>query len=622
METNTNQLTKTLKKYWRGKGTRLRLTTFGWGASTTSILMLMLYESEIGVIAFLLATILCNILTWMMLNEIYYMDAVEEALKETNNGVRLTKKKAKNVVRFAKIFSILGSTIAAYAGIALMVLNDSEFYWKYRHNLYNMVTFSIFLTVWIPFIMIVIGKFIMKRRPAKHQEKVAALVQEITAAAEGSMDGVNAPQQKGASRFKQMPVLQMVTAVACMVGVMPLVLPLLPTVDKELENAEIIAEGEYLPEMSGADEAADTSEKSEEDWYNDANSNGYKFSISEGCLEAYLAYVQSEEAKYSFRKVQENKESYGFAGGATDTELSYFAIAGMEKREPFLILASTNEANVSDELAFYGYTDSCEVYYNGSFEQDYDMLSMSQSMLVNDLYVFCVEKKDGIKFYEETELVSHNNLEAGESHSNIFWQYYYQDGAYIEGKQWDEREACMVKALEQRHEIARVKWFSIDETDAARAYFSQFIKEGEVGIKAGPEREAYYSSTILQYMPYVDTGYFEVMEFDFGTTEYRVGGLTHEQAYTAFVPKVSWVAEFDGGSAAATDSRINIFMTEDGTYRALKRIVYEEIEESGSYMLVVYELTDEEAIVQQYNLYNHFEEEVSSLAEILERKGR
>lgn len=385
-----------------------------------------------------------------MLKDIYYLDAAETEIRlESDNEpakkIKLNKS-TKKALRFAKTIAVTGNFLAAALLLPVLYLEGIGRYFSEEDLIMGGLT-TMVTTAWIPFVFIVMGKFFMKRSPKKHEYEVDALVRRICSVAENNPTGMQEMREDKVVGMRTFKGLRIASAVFCISMYVGIFAPMLPKIEpdaiqigkdsQQAEDKENNVQEEIVEQTPSTNFTETEKENTDEDWYNDPNSNGYGFEISNACLDAYLAYVQSGEAKESFAKAQKEKQSSDYVA-KEEGEIKYFTIAGMEKPEPYLILASRNDNTVSDEVTFYHYRGEQygaakeSVSRVEMFEADYDMMSMADTMTVNNLYVFCVDQKNKALYYEET-VITHNRHDTGEKdYFNYLWIYKMQDGVPIE----------------------------------------------------------------------------------------------------------------------------------------------------------------------------------------------
>lgn len=651
MNINFQLLKEVLLQYWAKQGSKLRRTTFVFGMSVATAATAALGDRSVFCPIFFAIALLCNIITWKRLKEIYYLEELEKSLAAYNNGTRFTKKRAKNVTRFSKIFSLLGNYLASVIMLPILAMEQIQ----HGDILENAITGGMATTVttgWISFLLILVGQLIMKRNPKKHPDKLKDLAEEICAQAsddKGLAQRYKADKIRRAGSLAKLSATTTAFCVGAYVFILtPVVSPILQeakeTINQnkkqqelvsadaekesetvlsyeEVQNSDVSAEAENneLTETEAAETVSTQPVNEEEAWYNNPNSNGYNFEISQECLDAYLAYVQSDEAKKDFKKTQERKQSHNFSSGIGDSDFKYFAIAGMQKPEPFLILASRNDNTVSDELTFYTYTPSIKSVGSwGIFEQDYDLLSFAQILEVNNLYVICEERKDNALFYEETVTTYSGTGET--SYINLLWTYKTQDGDFQDDMKWDGKDSNVIRSMLKNHKIAEIKWFSLDEVEKARAYFNQFTQQGALtGVAEGANRDDYYNTTLLKHMPYIAGGVFNVETDKKGNNTYIFSALSFEEAMAAYKePSTTSIGGFKGLEASSASRYIDIYDMGDGTYKGLLRMI--TTNEYGS-IIKITELPDEKTIADHYNSTLYDGDTVSSVAEILQRES-
>lgn len=165
-----------------------------------------------------------------------------------------------------------------------------------------------------------------------------------------------------------------------------------------------------------------------------------------------------------------------------------------------------------------------------------------------------------------------------------------------------------------------MKWFSLDQIEEARAYYSQFAKEGALtGAEETVNREEYYNDTILQYTPYIDKGVFNVKN-EYGRESYIFSALNNEDAMSLFFDaNIECAVQINGRSASSATRLINIFDMGDGTYRFLERMLTSS--EYGG-VIEMYEIKDEEYIISTYNecYFLDGDQRVTSVQGIIQRE--
>ncbi len=332
-------------------------------------------------------------------------------------------------------------------------------------------------------------------------------------------------------------------------------------------------------------------------WYNSPQSNGYSFAITQECLDRYLTYVVTEEARDTYIEHQKKKDSY------PDGDFQYFTIAGMYQENPYLILSSVNDDTCSDEVSFFVTMEGDdEIYLMDIFSEDYDNLSMVQTVVSNQLYVVTEEFSDQSMFMERVHTEYNSSAAAlSESYVNTNWSYRYKDGEYTEQVEVMNDGVATADNMLGRKQLAELKWFGLDQVEEARAYYSQFA-EADEGEDAS-DRQVYFEddSCALGFFDYFESGEFELTT-EFNETVYQFTGISGEDKQSLRSADIGSDVQFYGG-ADTCDRQIDVFLEGDG-YLFVERATY--IGNGGS-GFKVYQTRDAEMGLTWINLLGNME---------------
>ena len=355
------------------------------------------------------------------------------------------------------------------------------------------------------------------------------------------------------------------------------------------------------------------------------NENGYGFTISKTCFEAYLSYANGFAAS-EYERAERN------AGGTHENMYSYFSICGMDREtgEPFLLLSSTdNNDRCGDEVYFcryngvdYSGAGNDEISCLGNFGiMNEDLLSMNQVDEINTIYVYTIERGNVDSIYSTHPFLHREDL------------YYPSSGSYdytfeIVSPKGSKREWSysveMVEEMLANGELARIQWFHMEDVDLARVYYEEYVHDDVYeGAVENANRDDYYNdSTPLKYIPYIDSGVF-TLEEENGNPLYVFNNLENEVLYTLMYDgdyeyMGSDIQFWEG--ADTSETKVDIYDLGNGNWKAIKRSYL--LTQYG-YRFAVREVTSEREVLSRYSggymMYPQVErQEVSSVAELLQ----
>ena len=538
-----------------------------------------------------------------LLKNMFLLDGAWNMLIDRGCDLASVIGKPYKTANMGKRLALLGTLLGGYSGVVKVVDNSG------RVNHYGgvfentvLTVAVIILTFWIPQLILLINKATAKRFATKHPDMVASYADSLQAECAGDV-----------AKAKQLMKLghvsgTMATSVAAAMIAVSVVGNLYAFLDVKGTVKEKMAEKEYLAQLEeearlqeeannvalSESEEAETEAEEEQ-----GNPNGTGFYVTPECLEVYLAYISSGEAATDYNRWQ-NKRFEDWQ--MVSREPSHFSICGMHSGEPYLLLSSDFFEMRGDSILFAerSSTDpnSCSIVTDWEINTYCD-LSDKQFLVADDLYIYNGEKEKNAKFVLHRQMVY---AETEYEEDMVDFLYYDTDFA---GNLNHSKNDYNVKRGVMFDELLEITWFSMDDLDAARAYYERYAtpEEGaDVSTETVYNRDDYYTvGTPLVYFDYIGEGRFTINEYTYDgvtTTSYKFYDLPEDFNWDKTNPHIENPYIVRDG-AAASDYYDYIFENEAGELVCISVTEFHDFNE-GCFVEIAYE-TDETIIVNKYN---------------------
>lgn len=619
-----NALSKVLKKKWGHIGGSLKWSAIISGAGFPLFFLGGIIRNSFGpAMLFLIATIVGLVSIAKTLKEAYLLEGAENYLKETYGDFPYVAKSCKSATRFLKLLSIIGTQIGSYLAVFLIPKRDPIEQINVRFDeLYAEAVAAVLVTGWIAFLIIWICQLVMKRYAKNHDRMCENIGRSILVESAGNTEAAKRIRSEAEIPVTHGVTIGYVAAALSLVGCFMIIQPLLPEIElgtqivdnSDSTETELETQTETENTESIVVDESEDDEITDEEWYNMADSNGYGFSISQECLDAYLAYAASDEGAQAYYNMEKGEGDF-----ATYQYPTHFSIAGMGDGEPFLIFGYGENPD-TDELMFCVYGSYAgTVHPTELWAKSWDNQSMV-SRTSGELYVVSAEIKPKYTiFVEQQETYYSDEYEStGDAggttdYAYYSWQYEYREGDWFESSEYmDNKSESWCSSSVYDHSLTPVKWFAISDIESARAYYSQFIR-GEYVPQDSADRDTYFkdANCALSLLPAFDEGEFSIEEFN-GYTTYEFALLSSEKMSELRKIDLNSDLSFVGGTGTST-VHIDIFKNSDGTYRVISRDEYYSGSDDGKFR--IYE-ADEWWAVTIYN--SSGEDFIESIDELFE----
>lgn len=510
-----------------------------------------------------------------------------------------------------KRLAFLGTLLGGFGGV-VMVANNSG-----RENMYGEVFENVVLTgaviiftFWIPQLALLINKFAAKRFATKNPEMVASYAEALLAESNGDVATakklVKLNHVSGVSATRVATVLIVVSVIGNLYAIF----------DVKGTIKESIAEKEYAAQMEEEARLAEEAERDQaeavqtmtnesegqetEEEEEKVNPNGKGFYVTPECLEVYLNYISSGTAATDYNKWQ-NKRFEDWQ--RVSRQPTHFSICGMHSGEPYLLLGADFGGVSGDSILFAERSnnapDSCSIVTDWDI-MSYCDLSDRQFLIADKMYIYNGEKEKNAKFVLHRKMAY---VETEYEDNMIDFLYYDTDSA---GNLNHSKNEYNVERGVWVGELLEIKWFSINDIDAARAYYQQYATpEEDTSASTGPvyNRDDYYvPGSPLVYFDYIEGGQFTVRENAVEgynpETYYEFSDLPQDFDWNKAVPHIDTPYIVRDG-AAASDYCAYIFENEEGKLVCISVSELHDFEEG--YLLIISYITNEESVATRYN---------------------
>lgn len=559
-----------------------------------------------------------------LLKNMFLLDGAWNMLIDKGYDLAGIIGKTYKTANMGKRLAFLGSLLGGYSGI-VMVTDNSGRVGYYTETFENVVLTGavIVFTFWIPQLVLLINKFTAKRYATKNPDTAASYAEALYAESIGEV-----AKARHLIKVGHIPGAVATRAATMIVGI-SVIGNLYAALDVKGMIKTAIAEKEYATQMEEeamlaevewteieedeiaqeeaemAQAEADTTgnsgetESMEEEKVGNPNGNG--FYVTSDCLEAYLAYISSGTVAADYYSWQtkrfEDWERF-------EREPTHFAICGMHSGEPYLLLGAKRGGIGGDSILFAERKSSdpntCYIATDWDI-RTYGDLSNRQFLGADELYIYNGEKEKNAKFVLHRSMI-YVETEMEEDMVNFF--YYDTDFA---GNINESKNSYNVKRGIWLGELLEIKWFDINDIDAARAYFAQYATSEEVtaapATPAYNRADYYVPGSPLIYFDYIEEGEFTVNESHVEgynpVTYYKFNNLPADFDWNKAVPHIepSYIVR-DG--ASATDYFHYIFVNEEGKMVCITVVEFHDSEE-GCSLTISYE-TNEVFITNKYNM--------------------